>query len=323
MSTSAILSGREYLSLPREKVPYLIEPLLPKGGSMMIYADAKVGKSFATFQMAEAVATGRPDWIGFPISKEGGNRLVIYIQLDTPRVLWTERLVKNAYTAGLNVEAVHQADRETLDTWPFDIFRPDHATLLRESLAKVAPPHWPDLVIIDTLKESNTAPENDNTEQQKAIAALENAVKPAALVLVHHAHKPNHERPDTTVSGMRGASYLAGRMDAILFMKRKEGSSIGTLSYTGRAVEEGVLKLERLDHGFWKLVDEPAVDEIVEQFLVEHPEDGTPIRELARVLHQRLPGKSEEACRKLIIRKRRKQACPTGVVSATPVPPTG
>src|SRR3990167_6684502 len=88
--TSPIIPAADYLALPRNAENWLLRPLLPVGGSMILYGDPKVGKSYAALQLAVALTGDGPDeWLGFPTGQAGP---VVYVHLDTPRSLWAERL---------------------------------------------------------------------------------------------------------------------------------------------------------------------------------------------------------------------------------------
>jgi RecA-family ATPase len=283
MSTSFI-SGAEYLAMPRPAETFLIEPLLPQGGSMVIWADPKVGKSYMALQLAIAVAGGQGgEWLGFPVKQTGP---VAYLQLDTPSGLWVHRL-KELERNGEPVSRIHFADRELWGTWPFNIANEQHRLQLRAAVRSLDPA----LVIIDTLKESHQAPENDNTEMQRVITGLEAAIQPAALVLIHHGRKPSAEMPTTTLNGSRGAGYLTGKMDTIIHITKR------TCSIVGRAIEETSIKIERLDNGFWATVDQD-LDRII-QSIVEDADMSD--RAKAKRLSERI-NRSEEACRGLIRR---------------------
>lgn len=289
MSSAAILSGSDYLAQPRNAETFLIEPLLPLGGAMTIYGDPKVGKSYAGIQLAVAIVSGH-EWLGFPVRQRGK---VVYVQLDTPRSLWADRL-DQLREGGVCVESIHFADRETLNTWPFDIMNPEHFQVLSSALAAIQPV----AVIIDTLKETNQVEENSNTESQKVVAALTAATQPAALILIHHGRKPNPEHPDEIRTGARGAGYLVGKMDAIVHFGKK------SIHYIGRAIEEGSVRLDRLDNGFWALQTDET-DKLIEGILAGPGSQS----EMARQLGQRI-GRSEEASRSLIRRYRASQRPP-------------
>lgn len=283
MSTP-ILSASEYLALPRAAETFLISPLLPTGGAMLLYGDPKVGKSYAAVQLALSVASGASDWLGFPILSSGK---VVYVQLDTPRSLWAARL-EALRVEGLPIESLHLADRETLGTWPFDILNTEHFVILSEAIAALNPA----VVVIDTVREAHSGEENDSTAMQRVTAQLVAATQPAALILVSHSRKPSYDGAPDLIADNRGSSYVVGRMDAICRFTKKG------LHYTGRAIEEGSLKLEREDSGLWVPSDldyTPVIREILSDPNLKG------LRAKARVLADKI-GKSEEASRSLLRR---------------------
>jgi hypothetical protein len=211
---------------------------------------------------------------------------VVYIQLDTPRSLWAERL--EDYRPGIQ-DLVFFADRDSYgDCWPFNIRDERHREVLRESLLSIKP----DVVIIDTLRECCTgADENSSTEMQEVIAHLTAATQPAALVIVHHGKKPNVEAGRSTINDSRGSSYISGKMDSIVHF-HSQG-----IDYTGRSVEEGELHLERIPRGqpgqgTWKLAEKEAHKKMAQILLAD---DSFPsLRSKAREFASRT-GRTEEA----------------------------
>lgn len=293
--SNPIVSGSDYLALPRAPQTWLVEDVLPVGGSLLVYGDPKVGKSYAALQMACCLSTGS-EWLGFhvPVAVP-----VVYIQLDTPRTLWADRVEKLG-SAGHPIELVYQADRETLDTFPFDILNPEHFAKLTVALKQLTIKAdsgdpvavEPGVVIIDTIREAHSGDENDSTEMQEVIAHLDAAVKPAALVLVAHSRKSNPEVGYDLMNDNRGSNYIVGRMDAICRFSRE------SMRLTSRTMEEHSVKLERRDDGTWDLSkDETHLKALA--LLKSFPD--TPIRELARSLHD-ATDKSESACRAILRR---------------------
>jgi RecA-family ATPase len=275
-----IVTGAEYLALPSSPSTWLIEPLLPSGGAMLLYGDPKVGKSYAALQLAESVQNG-DSWLGFP-TRAGK---VVYVQLDTPRNVWQAR-IRELQSYGQLLSLPHFADRESLEAWPFDILNPDHLIMLREELQALSP----DLVIIDTLRESHSADENDSTEMQEAVAALVAATKPAALCLISHARKPSEDGNFSLMGDNRGSSYVVGRMDAIVRFTPKSAR------VSGRSIEEHSLDLERQDSGFWEISCADVDRHILH---VCYDPANLSMRAGAKMLADRL-GKKPEACRGLI-----------------------
>lgn len=264
---------------------------------MLIYGDPKVGKSFAALQLACSLATGA-DWLGYSIPEPTP---VVYVQLDTPRSLWADR-VESLKRSGHPVEQVHFADRETLETWPFDILQPTHFAKLTTALKSIRGvseegeyyPLEPGAVIIDTIREAHSGDENDSTAMQAVIAHLSAAVKPAALILISHAKKSNPDQGYDLMNDNRGSSYVVGRMDAIT---RFSHSSVRCSS---RAMEEHSTKIERQDDGTWALATDPFKAEA--KLLVDlYP--NTPIRELSKLLAEKT-SRSFDSCRAAIRRAR-------------------
>lgn len=279
------MSIPDYLALPRPDEVFVVEDLLPTSGALLIYGDPKVGKSFVALQLSQAISTGTP-WLGFSTTRGR----VLYVQLDTPRGLWIHRIEALMESGERLGEDIHIADRESLQTWPFNILNPDHAALLQAEVARVQP----DVVIIDTLKESHQLPENDNTDSQRVLSELVRATQPAALVLIHHGKKSQWDAPPDVISGARGASYLTGRMDAICHFSET------MMRFVGRAAEGGSLKLQRKDNGYWELEQathklEASLDEIL-----AIPD--LSIRERAKMLSD-ITGISVEAARSKVRRR--------------------
>jgi RecA-family ATPase len=283
---NAFVLGSDYLALPREPELWLVEGLLPVGGSMLIFGDPKAGKSFAALQLACCVTSG-VEWLGFACPQP---RKVAYIQLDTPRSLWADR-VQSLATAGHPVEGVHFADRETLETHPFDILRDEHLLLLQEALKGVQP----GAVIVDTIREAHSADENDSTEMQQAIARLEAAVKPAAMILVAHARKSNPDQPHDIMNDNRGSNYIVGRMDAICRFWSNKDATTGGMRVSSRTTEEHSLKLNREGDGTWTVNEEPTTIRIAREIIAMNPHSSE--REMSRALHNTLPEKTEVAWR--------------------------
>jgi len=256
---SLALSVDEYLKLKSTQT-WLIKPLLPVGGTLLLYGDPKAGKSFLALQLAQVLTGNRKDFLGFHPCLTDPPQPVVYVQLDTPRSLWQERL-EDLKQRDLSFDRLYLSDRESLDTWPFDILKFEHHSLLRDLVST----HNPSTVIIDTLKETNRCEENKSELQQVVVQALRAATHPAALVLVHHAKKPMDEHVPDLLGDIRGSSYFAGAVDTIMRL-----TSSG-LYYVGRAAEGGVVKTQRGMGGMWDVVVDRAYEELNSQRPTQEP----------------------------------------------------
>lgn len=276
----------DYLALPRDPYVWLIDRLVPAGGALNLLGDSKVGKSFAALQLAASLAGGvGEDWLGFCVVETGP---VLYVQLDTPRSLWMERLEK-IRDAGTDLSNIYMADRESLDTWPFNIMDPSHASRLRAEIDRIKPV----AVILDTLRELHAMRENESDDMKIMLSTLVNATKPAALILVSHTRKPNPERTDPITVAGRGSNYIASRMDALVQFSKHE------LSYTGRALESGKRHIERMENGLWR-VGVSDWDLFLHGVLTNA--GLTSVQQKAKEL-ARLSGKKFDACKKAIYRE--------------------
>ena len=279
----SIVSGKDYLLLPRAPDTWVVEPLIPAGGACLIYGDAKVGKSFAAIQLALAIEQGS-DWLGFPTRTRGR---VVYVQLDTPRSLWATRLaaIRESEPA---VDSLMCADRETLDTFPYDILNPQHADLLTVALREIEPI----AVVIDTVRESHSGDENDSTIMRNVVSKLVAITEPAALIIVAHSRKSVGDQGSDLIADNRGSNYVVGRMDSIIRFTRK------TAHFTGRAIEEGTIRIHREDNGLWAVVND-ELDHHIESILSDPTLETTRSRAQALAIRT---GKSEDAARSILRR---------------------
>lgn len=230
----------EYLSQPRERETWLLKPLLPVSGAALLFAMPKAGKSYLAIQLALALTGQAPDWLGFPVMKTGK---VLYLQLDTPRSTWMQRFDDMLHKGGLKYdsESLLLADRDSVEYFPFDILQPMHMKYLN-TIVQV---HQPVAVIIDTLREVHSGDEDTSTTSRNVVSNLVGATHPAALIIISHSRKNNPEAEKSIMDDHRGSSYITGRMDAILRLTRNK------LYYAGRSIEEGNIKIERMDNGLW------------------------------------------------------------------------
>lgn len=181
------------------------------------------------------------------------------------------------------MERVWFGDRETLDTFPFDILDPEHFTRLKEAIAAIEPI----AVVIDTIRESHSADENDSTAMRNVIGDLVAATQPAALILISHSRKPSQDGHKDLLADQRGSNYVVGRMDSIIRFTRK------SVHLTGRAIEEGSIRIERLDNGLWE-VERDDIDSAIESILLDS--GATSVRQKAKRVAERC-GISENAAR--------------------------
>lgn len=272
----------EYLALPRPDDAWIVQDVLPTGGYLNMYGKAKAGKSVLALQLASAIATeGVHDWMGFPIIRHGP---VCYLQVDTPRPIWAERL-ENALRH-VPLEGVYFVDLDESGLpYPFNILG-EGSTWLTGALA--AMPVKPLLLIVDTIREIHDQEENSSSEMKRVVSMLRAAARDPAIMILSHSRK---SQIGTYAVDMmdenRGSGYIAGRMDTIIQTTDK------LMQMKGRALEEQTVAIQfNKETLLFSLADDfhaRAVELVTGR-------RGESLRELARQLHTMFPKKGEETC---------------------------
>ncbi len=276
-----------YLELPRNPESFLIKPLIPTGGAALLYGSPKLGKSYLGIQLSLALSGQTPDFFGFHVPQPGR---VLYLQLDTPRSVWAQRLAEmiGKHNIPYNPDLIRLADRESIEHFPFDILQPLHTKYLYDEVRR----HGAQAVIIDTLREVHSGDEDNSTTARNVIANLVGATKPASLILISHDRKPNPDREKDIIADHRGSSYITGRMDAIMRLTKTR------LHYAGRSIEEGDIRLVRQENGMWAQQPDESLETIRR---VMYEMTGQPMRAKARALAPLLK-KTEEATMSMLRR---------------------
>lgn len=272
----------QYLSLPRDKATWILRPLLPIGGSMLLYGAEKTGKSYLAIQLALAISNkDEGEWLGFPIVRHGR---VVYLQLDTPRSLWAWRFEDMIKQGGLKYNGnLLLADRECIEPSPLDVLQPQHCAYLHALFHQSDPL----VVIVDTLRMAHSGDEDSSTTMRNVLANLVALSEPAALILISHSRKPHPDSDKDLMADHRGSSFITGGVDAIMRLTKSR------LYFTGRSIEEGNVKIERMENGLWQCRMDMAEDAALQKVLTDS--SLSTLRAKARVLAS-LTASNEETC---------------------------
>jgi len=224
--THLFVPSQDYLGLPKSPQKWVIEKLIPVGGLVNVFGKPKTGKSFLALGMAQAIVIGDLDWEGYRIDTHGS---VAYLQIDTPREEWSDRIGRLTLSPTNNHE-LWIADMWQVPQFPFDILDPAQTGLkwLKDQMASIQPV----LTIIDTLREAHGADENDSTAMRNVLTNLVAACRPSAIMLLSHARKDTiltSNGDDDLMDQNRGSSYIPGRMDVIIKLTQKR------MTFKGRA----------------------------------------------------------------------------------------
>lgn len=231
LSPYTTFTADDYADLPDDQIPWIVQDLLPAGGSMLLYGPPKSKKTLHAQQLAYAIADPRfSDWLSFPVQQHGP---VLYLQLDTARTIWKERVRVYKHVNKFSGAAVHIADKQ-ITPFPFEIVNEDVSGWLHDTVARLKPI----AVFVDVLRKATMLDENDSSQMMQVMNALESAIRPAALVMISHARKASASGDEGQVgSDNRGSVAIVGNVDSIIKVTKK------TFTFMGRTVDESKLKL--------------------------------------------------------------------------------
>jgi hypothetical protein len=244
-----IFNAEEYANLPDDGTPWIVRDLLPAGGSMLISGPPKARKTLAAQQLAYAIAMPETDnWLTFPVERHGP---VLYLQLDTARTIWQERVRLYREVNKYTTKEVHIGDKQSTP-FPFEILNPEHYSWLKGVCTTLQPL----VVFIDVLRKATLASEDKSEDMIRVCNALESAVAPAALVILNHTRKPPSQKGENTHDSgggigqdSRGSGALPGNVDGIVRITKR------TFSFLGRTLDDGRLRISWDDKTFLFSVD--------------------------------------------------------------------
>jgi RecA-family ATPase len=210
---------------------WCVPGIIPEG-CCILSGHPKIGKSFLVLDVALAAASGGP-----VLGVEVEARPVLYMALeDDPRRLQLR-------------------SRILLEDAPlpdgFSFMTRDDTENAMDVAAGWVQEHQADkpLVIVDTLEKiRGQRGQNAYSDDYKAGTLLQTLLaRGGTVIAVHHNRKGDSDDFLDRVSGTLG---LAGSVDTVITLNRERTGTSGTLSVTGRDVEETVYELNFVD-GRW------------------------------------------------------------------------
>lgn len=239
---SAIRNGSWLDEQEFPEIAWVIPGILPEGCTVLT-GHPKIGKSFLVLNIALAAASGG-EVLGVPVEK----RPVLYLALeDSPR-----RIQKRAHQ--LN-------DGDPLPPTLHYLTSENQSAAVEEALEwKRANADAKPLIIADTLeriraKRSGHAYQDDYA----AGGLLQSLAAPGGAALAVHHNRKNDSSEDF-IDDVSGTLGLTGSMDTVLNLKRKRAANEGTLSVTGRDVDEMIYKVVFSDAGKWEAAGSGLAD---------------------------------------------------------------
>jgi len=209
----------EFMSEPK-KVEWLIEPILPVDGRLILTGDAGVGKSTLALDLAISVARGKP-WLGRHPSRRGK---VLIVDEENGDMLLHDRLARQLKGHGVSP---HEIDIEILSNNGIDLSRAEHINIFERKLKEIRP----DVVIIDTFPTVFLVDENDSLAVRKALKPITNWIKElkCSFVILHHNRKPGANGRDTS-NAFRGSTVFKAWPESLIDIKAFSSPEDGVTS---------------------------------------------------------------------------------------------
>ncbi len=248
------------LALQLRRLPasrYLIDGLLQRRSVNILVGDSGIGKSALVYQLALAVATGKP-FLGLPVYH--GKVILV----DYENSLWDAHHILQQQRKYFGLDSIPN----TLQLWPMNQAAPGTPRFqliqqgLHEEVEEVIDPFAPDLLIFDSLRSFNPAMENDNTAAAKQIKQLRaiSQGRGTAILLVHHVRKHGLKKsienaahledsaPLDWLTRSAGSRALINQTDARLAIsnRKKAGDTLVLRGHLRTYGEVGPYLIERI-----------------------------------------------------------------------------
>ncbi|MEX2227567.1 MAG: AAA family ATPase [Dehalococcoidia bacterium] len=188
-----------FLAEAPDRIDWLVEPLIPRGGMVALVGKPASGKTWLALDLAIAIASGRP-WLRKYQVIAGP---VLLIDEESPAAILKARLELLIRGAGLEGAAlpIEVASKEGLN-----LSNGRCVDDLKEVIARIRPA----LVVIDAFAEVHRESENSADEVAKIFNRLRAAGRSCdpAFVVLHHNRKDG--------GTFRGSSHIEATLDTML-----------------------------------------------------------------------------------------------------------
>jgi hypothetical protein len=244
------------LSEAEEAIQYVIEGLIPVGGTAIFAGRPKSGKSTTDLHLGLCVARGT-SWLGR--STQQGP--VLYVALEGARGYWRAKLRDLGVTEDDELYVCVDRAPDAAITW------------LRDAIEQ----HRPVLVIVDTMQRLLRVKDgNDYATGSNATDAVIELARTtgAALLMVHHSGKRSR---DAIVDEVMGSTAWAAAVDTVIILRRHgDQRTLASEQRCGMPIEEIVLVLDECGNvaavGTKAETDLTAMRQLLIAFLREQPE---------------------------------------------------
>lgn len=215
-----LFSTTELIAMPPPE--WLIEPLIPAGGLVVLYGPPGCGKSFVAIDIALAVATGT-SWQGRPTNSGE----VLYVGAEGGAGI-SKRVNAWLYHYGIQPSHVNMA-------WLMEAIQVEAASEAMDMLldrVMVEAGQTPTLIVLDTLARCFDGDENQQVDMGRFVAGVDRLRREcqATVVVVHHTRLDGERE--------RGNTALRGGADAMIAASKRKGGFIALSCSKQKDAEE-------------------------------------------------------------------------------------
>ena len=222
--SDSTLSAAELINMDIKKPSFIIEDLLPVGGTILA-GPPKAGKSLMAMQIATNASAGT-EFLEHKTEKVP----VLYLALEDSFARIKDRLIKQGYS-------------QDIDNPPdFRINAPKYGDDLRKMITDYIDTHGKSLIIIDTLQRIRPDDIRGVSEYKQDYPLLTDLSaiareRESAILLIHHTRKT--EDPNNPFNMINGSVAIQGATDAMMVITRDKQQfqqKRATLHVTGRDI---------------------------------------------------------------------------------------
>jgi len=196
----------EYITRDLPRPIFYIEELLPKDGSLLLYGNPKVRKSWLAEYMGFCIANGI-EFLGFPTTQS--RVLLAQFEIGVYSYWWRLKLMGQRFQT---------QEQRLFETSPGRLYLNEQ---LNYNVFLSAIRHTnPQVIIIDCMSAAFSGDENSGEAMAQTIMILTNLKnefgRDTSIVLVHHTNK--NLLSNSSVDRARGHSSLTGWADTLMYM---------------------------------------------------------------------------------------------------------
>ena len=195
------------------EIEWQVDQVMAKGSVMLLAGEPSVGKTWLLFDLALAIAQGRP-WLNrFEVMP--GRVLIIDEENRLPLI---KHRMQNLAKAEETLADPDKLEISWMVQQGLNLSTPAHVTLLTQIIKQTQA----DLVVIDSLIRIHTANENDAGEMARVFKSVSQIIdQTGTSVVFSHHHRKSSSNGGSSSSRARGSSEIRAFVDTHLDIRAK------------------------------------------------------------------------------------------------------